>query len=212
MDLQVKDITGKVVGSVTADDYVWATAPNDALLHQAVVAQQANRRQGTQDTLTRAEVSYSTRKLRAQKHTGRSRLGSRKSPAMVGGGVAHGPHPRSYRQRLPKKMRRLALRVALSDKVREEKLTVLDALSFDAPKTRSVRDLVSALSLQGTTLIVTAGKDDVVVKSVANMQGVTVMPAAQLNPLQATAFANLVLTQDAVKAVDSLWGSAEGEG
>jgi large subunit ribosomal protein L4 len=212
MDLQVKDITGKIVGSVTADDNVWAVAANDALLHQAVVAQQANQRQGTHDTQNRSDVSYSTRKMRAQKHTGRARLGSRKSPAMVGGGVAHGPHPRSYNQKLPKKMRRLALKVALSDKVREEKLTVLDALSFDAPKTRSVRDLISALSLQGSTLIVTAEKDDIVVMSAANIQGVSVTPAAQLNPLQASAFANLVLTQDAVRAVDTLWGAAGSEG
>lgn len=208
MDLQVKDISGKVVGKVAADDNVWGVASNDALLHQAVVAQRANRRQGTHDTLTRAEVNYSTRKLRAQKHTGRARLGSRKSPSMVGGGVAHGPHPRSYNQRLPKKMRRLALRVALSDKVREEKVTVLDGLSLDAPKTRAVRDMVSALELQGTTLIVTADKDEIVLKSAANLQSVSVIPASQLSPLQASGVANLVITQDAVKTVDSLWGAA----
>src|SRR5690606_19803144 len=118
--------------------------------------------------LTRAEVSYSTRKLRAQKHTGRSRLGSRKSPAMRGGGVAHGPHPRSYNQSLPKKMRQQALRVALADHVRSESLVVVEAISMDAPKTRAVQDMVRAFELKGRALIVTADKDDVLLKSCAN--------------------------------------------
>jgi len=103
MDLQVKDHKGKVIGSVAASDEVWRAESNDALLHQVVVAQQANNRRGTQDTQTRAEVSFSTRKIRPQKGTGQARQGSRRSPVRVGGGVAHGPHPRSYRQRLPKK-------------------------------------------------------------------------------------------------------------
>ena len=140
MDLQVKDKKGKVVGSVEASDKVWAAPSNDDLLHQAVIAQQANKRQGTQDTQTRAEVSFSTRKIRPQKGTGQARQGSRRSPNRVGGGVAHGPHPRSFRQRLPKKMRRQALRVALSDKVREDAVTVIDVLKVDAPKS-SVSDL-----------------------------------------------------------------------
>jgi large subunit ribosomal protein L4 len=206
MDLQVKDISGKVVGSVVGDDSVWGAEFNEALLHQAVVAQQANRRQGTQDTLTRAEVSYSTRKMRAQKGSGRARLGSRKSPAMRGGGVAHGPHPRSYTQKLPKKMRLQALRVALSGHVRDESLVVLDAIGFKAAKTRSVVELVKALQLSGRTLIVTAGKDDNVVGSCANLPGVEAVEARNLSVLQTVSVPNMVITQDAVKEVDALWG------
>ncbi len=206
MDLQVKDITGKVVGNVEADDTVWSAKPNNALLHQAVVAQQANRRQGTQDTLTRAEVNYSTRKLRSQKGSGRARLGSRKSPNLRHGGVAHGPHPRSYRQRLPKKMRRQALRVALSNHVRGESLVVLDALDIDEPKTRSIVDMVSALELNGRTLIVTGEANESVLISCANTPEVNAVEARNLSALQATSVPNLIITQDAVKAVDGLWG------
>ncbi len=207
MDLEVKDITGKVVGNVEADDAVWGAAPNDALLHQAVVAQQANRRQGTQDTLTRAEVSYSTRKLRAQKGGGRARLGSRKSPNLRHGGVAHGPHPRSYRQRLPKKMRRQALRIALANHVRSESVVVLDSLEFDEPKTRSIIDMVSALELNGRTLIVTTDVNENVMTSCANTSGVSTLEARNLSALQATSYPNLVITQDAVKSVNELWGN-----
>ena len=151
MELSVRNRNGDVVGSVDVSDRVWSAPSNDALLYQAVTAQLANRRQGTHETKTRGQVSYSTRKLRAQKHTGRARLGSRKSPTLVGGGVIFGPHQRSYRQRLPKKMRRQALRVALSDKVREERLTILDEFSLDAPKTKEVVDLVEALEIRGKT-------------------------------------------------------------
>jgi len=211
MDLQVKDNKGKVVGSVAASDRVWAAESNDALLHQAVVAQQANKRVGTQDTQTRAEVSFSTRKLRPQKGSGASRQGSRRSPVRVGGGVAHGPHPRNYKQRLPKKMRRQALRIALSDKVREESLTVLDSLSLDAPKTSAVRDIVSALELKGRTLIVTGNTDHNVIKSAGNLSGVEVQAAALMNPLEAVSATNLVVTQDALQAIDSLWGEDGGD-
>jgi len=205
MDLQVKDNKGKVVGSVAASDQVWQAESNDALLHQAVVAQQANKRSGTQDTQTRSEVSFSTRKLRPQKGGGTSRQGSRRSPVRVGGGVAHGPHPRSHRQRLPKKMRRQALRVALSDKVREEGVTILDALKLDTPKSSTIRDIVSAFELKGRTLIVTGSTDQNVVKSASNLPGVEVQAAALMNPLEAATFKNLIVTQEALEAIDSIW-------
>jgi large subunit ribosomal protein L4 len=211
MDLQVKDNKGKVIGSVAVSDQVWGAASNDVLLHQAVVAQQANKRRGTQDTQTRGEVSFSTRKIRPQKGTGAARQGSRRSPVRVGGGVAHGPHPRSYRQRLPKKMRRQALRIALSDKVREDSLTVLDALSLDAPKSSTIRDIVSAFELKGRTLIVTGSTDQNVIKSAGNLSGVEVQAAALMNPLEASMVTNLVVTQDALAAIDGLWGSDEDE-
>ena len=183
MDLQVQDNKGKVVGSVAASDQVWRAESNDALLHQAVVAQQANKRRGTQDTQQRNEVTYSTRKIRPQKGSGQARQGSRRSPVLKGGGVAHGPHPRSYRQRLPKKMRRQALRVALSEKIRDEALIVLNSLTLTAPKSSVIKDIVSAFDLKGRTLIVIGSTDQNVVKSVNNIPGVEVQAAALMNPL-----------------------------
>jgi large subunit ribosomal protein L4 len=210
MDLQVKDNKGKVVGSVAASDQVWRAESNDALLHQVVVAQQANKRRGTQDTQQRNDVTYSTRKIRPQKGTGQARQGSRRSPLLKGGGVAHGPHPRSYRQRLPKKMRRQALRIALSEKVRDEAVTVLDALKLDAPKSSTIRDIVAALELKGRTLLVIGSTDQNVVKSANNIPGVEVQAAALMNPLETASVPNLIITQEALEAIDSLWGTNGG--
>ena len=206
MDLQVKDNKGKIVGSVAASDQVWRAESNDALLHQVIVAQQANKRRGTQDTQQRNAVSFSTRKIRPQKGTGQARQGSKRSPLLKGGGVAHGPHPRSYRQRLPKKMRRQALRIALSEKIRDEALTVIDALNLDAPKSSTVRDMVAAFELKGRTLIVIGSTDQNVVKSASNIPGVEVQTAALMNPLETTSVPNLIVTQDALEAIDSLLG------
>ena len=210
MELQVKDSKGKVVGSIAASDQVWGAVNNDALLHQAVVTQLANKRRGTQNTQTRAAVSFSTKKIRPQKGTGAARQGSRRSPVRVGGGVAHGPHPRSYRQRLPKKMRRQALRIALSDKIRQEGVTILDGLKLDVPKSSTIRDIVAALELKGRTLIVTGSTDQNIVKSAGNLPGVEVQAAALMNSLQAASFTNLIVTQEALEAIDRLWGSGGG--
>lgn len=210
MDLQVKDKKGKVVGSVAASDSVWRAESNDALLHQVVVAQQANKRRGTQDTQQRGDVSYSTRKIRPQKGSGQARQGSRRSPLLKGGGVAHGPHPRSYRQRLPKKMRRQALRIALSEKIRDEGVTVLDALSLGTPKSSTIRDIVAAFELKGRTLIVTGATDQNVIRSASNLNGVEVQAATLMNPLETTSVTNLIVTQEALEAIDSLWGADGG--
>jgi len=211
MDLQVQDNKGKVVGSVAASDKVWRAESNDALLHQVVIAQQANKRRGTQDTQQRNQVTGSTRKVRPQKGTGQARQGSRKSPLLKGGGVAHGPHPRSYRQRLPKKMRRQALRVALSEKIRDEALIILDSLSLAAPKSSVIKDMVNAFELKGRTLIVIGSTDQNVVKSANNIPGVEVQAAALMNPLETVSTPNLIITQDALAAIDSLLGEAGGK-
>ena len=209
MELSVKNRNGDVVGSVDVSDRVWSAPSNDALLQQVVVAQLANRRQGTHETKTRGQVSYSTRKLRAQKHSGRARLGSRKSPTLVGGGVIFGPHARSYRQRIPKKMRQQALRVALSDKVREDRLTVLEEFDMDAPRTKDVVNLVDALSLRGTTLLVVENNDPDVVLSVRGAERVDVIYADGLNATSAAAAGNIVATRSAVERIDSLWDDAK---
>ena len=209
MELSVKNRNGDVVGSVDVSDRVWSAPANDALLHQAVTAQLANRRQGTHETKTRGQVSYSTRKLRGQKHSGRARVGSRKSPTLVGGGVIFGPHSRSYRQRLPKKMRRQALRVALSDKVREERLTVLDEFSVDVPKTKQVVDLVEALGIRGKILLVTEAHDPDVVLSARGAARVDVTFADGLSVTSAVGAANIVATQGAVERIESLWDDSQ---
>ena len=211
MDLQVQDNKGKVVGSVAASDKVWRAESNDALLHQVVIAQQANKRRGTQDTQQRNQVTGSTRKIRPQKGTGQARQGSRKSPLLKGGGVAHGPHPRSYRQRLPKKMRRQALRVALSEKIRDEALIILDSLTLTAPKSSVIKNMVNAFELKGRTLIVIGSTDQNVVKSVNNIPGVEVQAAALMNPLETVSTPNLIITQDALAAIDSLLGEPGGK-
>ena len=205
MELSVKDRNGEVVDTIEVDDGVWAVPRNDSLLHQAVVAQLANRRSGTHDSMRRKESRYSSTKLRSQKGTGRARQGSRSS-MLLGNSVAHGPHPRSHRQRLPKKMRRHALRIALSNKVREKSVTVIDTVSVDVPKTRLVKDLVSALGLSGGTLVITEESNPILVKSANNINDVMVMPAPELNPLEATAARNLLITRDAVRVIDSMWG------
>ena len=205
MELSVKNRNGEVVGSVDASDRVWSAPSNDALLQQVVVAQLANRRQGTHETKTRGQVSYSTRKLRAQKHSGRARLGSRKSPTLVGGGVIFGPHTRSYRQRTPKKMRRQALRVALSDKVREDRLTVLEEFDLDAPSTKDVVKLIDTLDLRGTTLLVVEENDPDVVLSTRGAERVDVIYADGLNATTAVSVRNIVATRAALERIDSLW-------
>ena len=209
MELSVKNRQGDVVGSVNVSDRVWSAPSNDALLQQVVVAQLANRRQGTHETKTRGQVSYSTRKLRAQKHSGRARLGSRKSPTLVGGGVIFGPHARSYRQRIPKKMRQQALRIALSDKVREDRLTVLEEFDLDAPRTKDVVSLIDALSLRGTTLLVVEDNDPDVVLSARGAERVDVIYADGLNATSATAARNIVATRSAVERIDGLWDDAK---
>lgn len=207
MELKVYDNQGQVVGALEASDLVWAHPMHMAVLHQVVIGQQANQRQGTHDTKTRGQVVGSGRKLRAQKHTGRARIGDVTAPRLRGGGIAHGPHPRSYRQAVPRRIRRTALRVALSDKVRRRRLYVLDGFKLEGPSTKGVRAVVDALKLKGYTLFVTEGVEPAVVTSARNLTEVGVTPAYQLNARDAHRAVNVVITRDAVKKVDEIWSS-----
>jgi large subunit ribosomal protein L4 len=207
MELKVYNSQGQVVGSHEASDLVWAHPMHMAVLHQVVLAQQANQRQGTHDTKTRGQVIGSGRKLRAQKHTGRARIGDVTAPRMRGGGIAHGPHPRSYRQDLPKRLRRTALRVALSEKVRRRRLFVLEDFKLDSPSTAGVRSVVDCLKLKGYTLFVTDGVQPVLATSARNLKELGVTPARQLNARDTHRAANVVITRDAVKTVDQIWSS-----
>ena len=210
MEAQVKDITGAVVGSVDLSDDVWAQSPNDALLHQVVVSQIANRRQGTHESKTRGQVSYSTHKLRQQKKSGRARLGSRRSPTLVGGGVIFGPHARSYRKRIPRKMRQQALRVALSDKVRDSRLTVLDALELPEPKTKQIESLRDSLGCEGSTLLVTESPDQNAVLSARGLPKFNAVSVDMLNATLTASAANVVVTKSAAGKIDAMWGSQTG--
>ncbi len=208
MKLAVHNAQGKRVRQITVDDSVFGIAPNGAVLHQAFVAQRANQRRGTASTKTRSEVQGSTRKIRRQKYTGRARQGGNRSPVRVGGGVAFGPRPRSYRQALPKKMRRLAIRSALSGKVADGQLHIVDKLVFKQPRTKDVVRILSNVGIERSALIVTGDPDRSALISARNRPKTKVLPAAYLNIVDMLTHRDLLLTEDAVRAVEGLWGTA----
>jgi large subunit ribosomal protein L4 len=206
VQVQVYNLKGKVTGQIEIRDDVFVVPFNEAVVHQALVRQLANRRLGTADTQKRGEVSGSGRKLFAQKHTGRARRGDVRSPILRGGGVTFGPHPRSYRQDMPKKMRRLALRCVLSDKARGGELKVIEKLELDSPKTKTILDMLVALGIGDSVIIATAETEGNLVKSARNLLGVKTMPAPLLNVAALLSFKDLVMTVDAVRKVEELWG------
>ena len=211
MKLPVHNAQGKRVRQITVDDSVFGITPNMAVLHQAFVAQRANQRRGTASTKTRAEVQGSTRKIRMQKYTGRARQGSSRSPVRVGGGVAFGPRPRSYAQKLPRKMKRLAIRSVLSGKVVDGQLHVVDKLSFAQPRTKEMIRVLRNVGIQRSALIVTGEPDRSVLVSARNLQKTKVLPAAYLNVVDLLTHRNLLLTEEAVRRVEGLWGAAAPE-
>jgi len=206
VQIQVYNLKGEVVSQIEIGDDVFGVPFNEAVVHQALVRQLANRRQGTADTKTRGEVRGSTRKLFAQKHTGRARRGDKRSPLLRGGGVAFGPHPRSYRQAMPKKMRRLALRCVLSAKVSDGEVKVVDRLELDEPKTKGALDILLSLGVGTSALIATAGTEANVVKSARNLLGVKTTPAPLLNVADLLSYRTLIVTVAAVRRMEELWG------
>ncbi|MDG2428234.1 MAG: 50S ribosomal protein L4 [Acidimicrobiales bacterium] len=179
--VDVRSQAGEAAGSVDLDDATFGIEPNAFVMHQVVTAQLAARRSGTQSTLTRAEVRGGGAKPWAQKGTGRSRQGSIRSPQWRGGGVALGPKPRSYAQKTPKKMVRLALRSALSDRAAEGKVVVVDDWAFDAPRTKDALAALVALGIEGRALVVAERSDDNTWKSFANLGEVHVLSPGELN-------------------------------
>ncbi|MDO8715289.1 MAG: 50S ribosomal protein L4 [Dehalococcoidales bacterium] len=206
MQLPVHSLTGEVADHIEVSDYVFAVPFNNAVVHQAMVSQQANARQGTADTKTRGRVAGSTRKLFAQKGTGNARAGSMKSPLRRGGGVVWGPHPRDYRQALPKKMRRLALRCLLSAKVRDGELIAVQELDLVEAKTKEMSRILAALGVDSTVLVVTPQAVENVIKSARNIPGVEIMPAALLNVVALLNHKKVIMTVEAVRKADELWG------
>ena len=176
-----KSASGADAGTIELDDAVFGVQPNVPVMHQVVTAQLANRRRGTQSTKTRAEVSGGGAKPWKQKGTGRARAGSSRSPIWSGGGVALGPKPRSYKQRTPKKMIRLALLSALSDRANEGQVIVLDAWGIEAPSTKAAKAVLDAVGATGRVLAVLAPQEEAAAKSLRNLPNVQCILNAELN-------------------------------
>jgi len=200
----VYNTQGEQVGEIDLKDEVFGVPVNEAVLHEVMVMYRANRRRGSHDTKTRAEVSGGGRKPWRQKGTGRARHGSIRSPIWRGGGIVFGPHPRDYGYEVPKKVRRLALKSALSARVQEGKLLVLDGLELDAPKTKEMVRILNNLKVQDKALVVTGEKNENVVKSARNLPGVMSTEASLLNAYDVLRHGTVVMTRDAVAKVEEV--------
>ncbi len=212
MQAPVYNLAGEVVENIEISDKVFGVPFNEALVHQSVLRQQANARQGNASTKTRGNVSGSTRKLYKQKGTGSARAGSIKSPLRRGGGIVFGPHPRDYHQAMPKSMRRLALRCVLSAKLEDGEMKILESLKLDGIKTKNVVGILGAMQVDKTTLVVTGESNVNLVKSARNLHGVKTLPANLLNVVDIISHNTLLIEVDAVRKAEQLWGeSSSGE-
>lgn len=205
VELEVINLKGEKTGKIEVSDYIFGQTLNEAVVHQALVMQLANRRHGTVDTQTRGDVSRSTRKIYQQKHTGRARRGSTTSPLLKGGAVVFGPHPRSYRQRMPKKIRRLALRCVLSAKVRDGQVRIVDKLELQEPKTKSMVDILNAIGIEDTAIIGLAFGNDNITKACSNISGMKTTMVSMLNVADLLSYKMLILDIPAVKRIEELW-------
>jgi len=205
VQVPVYNLTGEVVEHIEISDEVFAVPFNQAVVHQAMVQQRANARQGTASTKTRSEVSGSSGKLFRQKGTGLARAGSRRSPLRRGGGITFGPQPRNYRQAMPKKMRQLALRCVLSAKVEDGELMILEQLKLEEPKTKEMARILATLGVDSSALIVTVEPEESVVKSARNLVGITTIPANLLNVVDILSHKRLLMTVAAIRMVERLW-------
>ncbi len=196
---------GAQTGTVDLPDALFAAPVNTAVLHQAVVAQLAARRQGTHDTKTRGEVRGGGKKPYRQKGTGRARQGTPTAPHYRGGGVVFGPHPRSYEQRLPKRMKRLALRGALTAKLGDGAVRVVEDLAMDAIRTRELVGYLGNLKATGKVLVVEAAKDERLELSARNLPGVTVIRADSLNVVDVLDADVLLITQPSIALMSEVY-------
>ncbi|RIW29989.1 50S ribosomal protein L4 [Bacillus salacetis] len=196
--------SGSQVGDVELNDSVFGIEPNQSVLYEAVIMQRASQRQGTSKVKGRSEVRGGGRKPWRQKGTGRARQGSIRSPQWRGGGTVFGPVPRSYSYKLPKKVRRLAIKSALSTKVADENILVLESLVFDAPKTKEFANVLKNLSVNAKTLVVTEGSEDNVALSARNIPGITVVAANGISVLDVVAHDKLIITKAAVEKVEEV--------
>jgi large subunit ribosomal protein L4 len=204
LDVLVYDGAGEQSGELRLPESIFGQAPNMGVMHQALQRQLNNARQGTSSTKTRAMVSGGGRKPFRQKGLGRSRHGSEREPSMVGGGVAFGPHPRSYRQEMPRKMRRLALRSALAVKASEGKVSVIEGFAnMDVPRTRTIVDLLDSVGVEGTALVVLAASNEMVARSAANLPWAKTILAHNLNLYDLFTHDHVVIARDALELIEA---------
>ena len=203
--VDVYGLNGKKVSDIELAENVFGIEPNEAIVHSVLKNYLANQRQGTQSTKTRSEVSGGGRKPWRQKGTGRARQGSTRAPQWIKGGIALGPKPRSYRYTVNKKERRLAIKSVLSSKVLEKELTVLDKIELKEIKTKSMVKALTALKLEGKTLIVLPENDKNVVMSARNIEGVKTISANNINVFDLLKYNNLVLPVDTVKKLEEVY-------
>ena len=195
---------GQKVGDIQLSENVFGVEVNQYALHQVVVAQLANKRQGTQSAKTRAEVSGGGIKPWRQKGTGRARQGSTRSPQWIHGGIVFAPKPRDYRVSIPKSMRRVAMLSALTSKVVDNNMIVLDSLEMSVPKTKEIVNMLNALEVK-KSLIVVSDSDENVYKSARNIEGVTVIPVNNINVYDLLKFEKLIVTKDAVSKIEEVY-------
>ncbi len=203
--VSVFDMAGNQVAETELSDAVFGIEPNEAVMHAMVVNYLANQRQGTQSTLTRTEVRGGGRKPWRQKGTGHARQGSIRAPQWVHGGIALGPKPRDYRYTLNKKVKRLAMKSALSSKVKNENIIVLDALNMDGFKTKTIVNMLKALNVDGKALIVTAEADKMVVKSANNIPGVKTAAVNSLNVYDILNHDKFIVVKNAVEKIEEVY-------
>jgi len=206
MKVPVWNMSGQQVDEIELRPDIFEAPINVPLMHQALVRQLANARLGTHKTKTRGEVNRTTAKWYRQKGTGRARHGSRNAPIFVGGGIAHGPKPRSYEQRMPKKMRRAALRSALSVKAGQQQIVVVDRLELPEPKTREMREVLTRLNVGENALILLPGRNEMVEKSVRNLPKVKALHASYLNIRDLLQYEKVVMPLGALQVIESILG------
>ena len=203
--VSIFDMKGTNTGTMELNEAVFGIEPNKTVLHSAVVNYLANQRQGTQSTLTRSEVSGGGRKPWRQKGTGHARQGSTRATQWIHGGIALGPKPRDYRYALPKKVRRLAMKSALSSKVAAEEMLVVDGLALDEIKTKTIVAMLTALGAEKKVLLVLSENDEKIIKSARNIPGVKTALVNTLNVYDILKAGKIILTSDAVKGVEEVY-------
>ena len=199
------NMAGNEAGAIELKDEIFGIEPNQNAVHAVVKNILANRRQGTQSAKTRAEVRGGGRKPFRQKGTGRHRQGSSTDPSQVGGGIVFAPKPRSYRYTLPKKMRRLAMLSALSSKVKENEIIVMDEIRFEAPKTKEMVKMLENIKAGKKALIVMAEKDDNVIRSAANIPGIRTALVSTMNVYDIINHTNFIVTKEAVEKIEEVY-------
>ena len=208
MKVDVKNIKGEVIDNLTASDFIWKQPMNETLVHQVVVAQLNNKRQGTSNTLRRRDASYSTAKLRAQKGAGRARVGSRSSH-VLGNSVAHGPHPRSYNQKIQKKVKKSSLRMVLSEKLKDGEVMVIDKFELKELSSKKASSVIKSLDLPKKTLIVLQNNeiDENLTKSIKNINDVKTVASNLINTYDIINSNQLIITKEAFKSIEEIWDS-----